>query len=460
MTSRRSVDALPATIAQSPASSRTGAILRKQALSIFRSALKAANPAAGVAGYLKNLNVSRFERIYVIGAGKAAATMAQAAERVLGGRITAGFVNTKYGHAAKLRRVEQNECGHPEPDEQGMLGAGRIAAIARSAGERDLVICLISGGASALLPLPAWPVTLPETQALTRMLLASGAGIREMNTVRKHISDIKGGRLASLAFPARVETLLLSDVVGDPLDVIGSGPTAPDQSTFAEAAAILKSRGIWSKAPASITERIARGIRGELPETPKPRDTVFSRVHNVLIGSARLAVAAAARRARELGFRTLVLATGVEGEARDVARVHAAIARELVMSGQPVKPPACIISAGETTVTLRGPGLGGRNQEFALAAALDIAGLSGILMFSAGTDGTDGPTDAAGAFADGDTLRRKPDAGDYLDRNDSYHYFEALGDLVKTGPTGTNVMDIRLILAVEPRPRRARRPIG
>jgi hydroxypyruvate reductase len=338
------------------------------------------------------------------------------------------------------------------PDERGVAGARRIAEIASGAQKDDLVLCLISGGASALLPFPAEPITLEEKREVTRLLLNSGADIHEINTVRKHISKIKGGQLARLAAPATVESLLLSDVIGDALDVIGSGPTAPDASTFTDAGDILYRYGLMDRVPESVSERMARGALGEIADTPKPGDPLFRRVRNTIVGNNRLALRAAARRARELGFRTLVLASEVEGETREIARMHAAIAKEMVRAGRPVKPPACVITGGETTVTIRGGGLGGRNQEFTLAAALDIAGLPDVLIFSAGTDGTDGPTDAAGAFADGDTLSRKPDARRYLDENDSYHYFEALGDLVVTGPTGGNVMDVRVILAGLPHP--------
>jgi hydroxypyruvate reductase len=240
--------------------------------------------------------------------------------------------------------------------------------------------------------------------------------------------------------------LLLSDVIGDDLDVIGSGPTAPDASTFATAAAIFEKFAITGRVPASVRSRIERGVRGEIAETPKPRDPLFSRVRNTVVGSNRLALDAAARAAKELGYRTLVLSSEIEGETREIARMHAAIAREIAHTGRPVRAPACIITGGETTVSIKGEGLGGRNQEFVLAAAIEIAGVSPVVVFSAGTDGTDGPTDAAGAIADGDTVRRKPDARQYLERNDSYHYFEACGDLVMTGPTNTNVMDVRLLL--------------
>jgi glycerate 2-kinase len=422
------------------------ALLRKQAHSIFQAALAAADPVEAVTRHLERLNTSRFHRIFVIGAGKAGASMAKAAERVLGRRITAGLVNVKDGHLAKLRRIELHECGHPLPDARGEAGAKRIAAIASEAHSGDLVLCLISGGASALLPLATEPVTLEEKQATTRLLLASGANIHEMNAVRKHISRIKGGQLAGMAAPAAVEALLLSDVIGDSLDVIGSGPTAPDASTFDDALAILDKYHIRETVPAAVRDRIELGARGGIAETPKPGDPVFRHVRNTIVGSNRLALDAAARRARELGFRTLVLSSEIEGETREIARMHAAIAREIAQSSRPVKPPACIVTGGETTVTLKGGGLGGRNQEFVLAAAIDIAGISNVVVFSAGTDGTDGPTDAAGAIADGETLARNPEARRYLNDNNSYHYFQPLGDLAITGPTNTNVMDVRIVL--------------
>ncbi len=391
--------------------------------------------------------LSKFRNVYVIGAGKASVEMARAVERLLGKRIRGGLINTKYGHgAAVLRRIEINECGHPVPDVQGEQGAAHIAEIARQAEADDLLICLISGGASALLPLPVPPVTLKDTQAATRLLLECGANIHEINCVRKHISAIQGGQLARLAYPATMLALILSDVIGDDLDVIGSGPTVPDRSTFAEAKGILEKYRIWNKAPSGVRQRIGASA----PETPKPGDRSFDRVQNVIVGSNRLAVDAAAREARKLGFRTMVLSTFVAGEAREVARLYAAIARETRASARPLRCPACIISGGETTVTIRGQGLGGRNQEFALAAAIDIAGLKDVVILSGGTDGTDGPTDAAGAIADGATLARaeaqRLDAAAYLANNDSYRFFDALGGLVKTGPTGTNVADVQVTL--------------
>jgi hydroxypyruvate reductase len=385
-------------------------------------------------------------RVFVIGAGKASAAMAKAVERLLGARIDSGLVNVKYGHIARLRRVKLNECGHPVPDDAGVDGAAGIMAMAEAAGQGDLVICVMSGGGSALMPLPAPGITLDEKQATTRLLLASGANIHEINAVRKHISRCKGGQLAEAARPARVLSLLLSDVIGDDLDVIGSGPTAPDGSTFVRAREILRKYQILDRVPAAVRERLERGARGEVPETPKRLD----HVQNLVVGSNELAVSAAARQARKLGYNPLVLSTFIEGETKDIGRLHAAIAREIVKSGRPVKAPACVISGGETTVTLRGQGKGGRNQELVLAAAIDMAGLPRTVVLSGGTDGTDGPTDAAGALADGETLQRaaklRLKAPDFLARNDSYHFFKKLDDLLMTGPTNTNVMDVRLVL--------------
>jgi glycerate 2-kinase len=419
----------------------------RQAMAIFRAALAAADPVSAVVQHLRRLgDVDRFRDVYVLGAGKAGAAMAQGVERVLGRRITGGLVNVKYGHGARLRHIEVCECGHPLPDHQGAAGAARMAGIARQADADDLVLCLVSGGASALLPLPAPPITLEEKQAVTDLLLRCGADIHEINTVRKHLSAIKGGQLARLASPATVETLLLSDVIGDDLDVIGSGPTAPDRSTFQSALAVMEKYGLLRRAPKHVRARLTAGARGEVPENPGAGDAVFRRVRNTVIGSNRLALDAAARQARALGFRPLILSSEIQGETRDVARMHAAMAREVALRRHPVAPPVCLITGGETTVTVRGDGLGGRNQEFVLAAVPDIAGLEDVVVLSAGTDGTDGPTDAAGAIADGRTLARDPDARQYLARNDAYHYFDALGDLVMTGPTRTNVMDVRVIL--------------
>jgi hydroxypyruvate reductase len=361
--------------------------------------------------------------------------MARAVVRVLRRRITGGFVNVQDGVNETLRQVKLHASGHPVPDERGVAGGQRILEIARAAGPRDLLLCLISGGGSALMPAPSTPLTLPQKQEITRRLLACGATIHEINTVRKHLSQIKGGQLAKLAWPATVIALILSDVIGDDLDVIGSGPTVPDRSTVADAEAILTKYGIPSV---------------PFHETPKPADPYFDRVQNVIVGSNREAIQAAAIRARALGYRTLVLSTFIEGETREIGSMHAAIVKEILASGRPVRPPACILSGGETTVTLRGGGLGGRNQEFVLAATIALGGGGPATIFSAGTDGADGPTDAAGAVADEKTIDRarklELDPRSYLADNDSYHFFEKVGGLVKTGPTGTNVMDVRILL--------------
>lgn len=428
--------------------------LRSQALRIFRAGLKAAAPEEAVLRHVsikhgalvagkERYRLSAFRHVYVIGAGKATARMAKAVERLLGKRITGGLVNVNYGGRATLRRVEQNECGHPIPDANGEEGARRIAEIARNAGPDDLIICLISGGASSMLVLPMAPVTLEDKQETTRLLLECGASIQEINGVRKHLSAVKGGKLALLAHPATVLTLILSDVVGNEMGMIGSGPTVPNRSTFADARAILDKYGLSDRMPARVRQWLSR-------DEPQVSEETFARVRNLIVGSNSSAVQAAARQARALGFSTLVLSTFIQGEAREVGRVHAAIARELRVFQRPVRLPACVISGGETTVTVRGKGLGGRNQEFALAAAIDIAGHNDLVILSAGTDGTDGPTDAAGAIVDGATVARAERAGlqasKFLANNDSYHFFEPLRGLIRSGPTGTNVADIQIIL--------------
>jgi glycerate 2-kinase len=341
------------------------------------------------------------------------------------------------GSAAPLRRVTVHASSHPVPDQRGEEGARRILQIAEAAGPYDLLLCVISGGASALMPLPSAPLGLVQKQDITRQLLASGASIHQMNVVRKHLSAIKGGQLAKAAWPATLVAFILSDVPGDDLATIGSGPTVPDPSTAGDALGILKHYGIAFPAQA-------------LHETPKPGDAAFAGVRNLIIGSNRLALDAAARKAKELGYRTLLLSSFIEGETCEVAKVHAAIAKEVLCSGRPLRRPACILSGGETTVTVHGKGKGGRNQEFVLAAALALEGCESHVIFSGGTDGIDGPTDAAGAYVDSSTLPRARAMGldprRYLANNDSYHFFEKVDALIKTGPTGTNVMDVQIVL--------------
>jgi glycerate 2-kinase len=435
--------------------------LRKSAREIFDAAVRAVDPAEAIRRHLardgerlkignERVDLAAVREIVVVGLGKAGAPMAAAVEEILGPRIARGLVVTKYGHVQPTRVIRIHEAGHPVPDDAGMAGARAVLDHVTGRAPEDLVLVLISGGGSALTPAPVEGITLAEKQSLTKALLACGADIREMNTLRKHISRIKGGQLARAAAPARVFTLILSDIVGDPLDAIASGPTVPDPTTYADALAILDKYRIRQEIPASIRTHLETGAAGKVPETPKPNDPLFGRVKSVMVASNIQALEAANAEAQRLGFQAIILSSFVEGETREIARMHAALALEVRASGHPAKPPVCLITGGETTVTLRGKGKGGRNQEFALAAALDIAGLRDVVVLSAGTDGTDGPTDAAGALADGETVGRalglglKPRAA--LDGNDAYPFFERLGDLVMTGPTRTNVMDVRLVL--------------
>lgn len=436
--------------------------LRRDSLAIFRAAIDAANAGNAVRRHLSirgahliagavKLRLADFDRVFVIAAGKAAVEMAQAIEEAAGGRIHEGIAVTKKGHEGRLRRMRLIEAAHPIPDESCLTAATAVRALLAKLNARDLLIVAISGGASALLAAPADPVSLADKQETTGLLLRAGANISELNAVRKHLSLLKGGRLAALAYPAVIVTLLVSDVIGDPLDVIGSGPTAPDSSTFADAIAVLGKYRLLQQVPTRVREYLELGARGQKPETPKPGDLLFRHVHHVIAGSNRLALEAAITAAKKLGLRSLLLASGMQGEAREVAQVHARILHEMVSSGNPVRPPACVVSGGETTVNVRGSGKGGRNQEFALAAAIAIAGLPNAIVLSAGTDGTDGPTDAAGAIATGTTVDRAAsmglDAQQHLCDNNAYPFFEALGDLIRTGPTGTNVMDVHLLLA-------------
>jgi len=391
------------------------------------------------------------EHIYVVGFGKASAGMARAVEGILSERISQGLVITADGYRVPTGIVDVREAGHPVPDERGLSAARELLSIVEGAGEDDLILVLISGGGSALLTAPAEGISLEDLAKTNELLLRSGARIQEINAVRKHLSRAKGGQLARLAQPARVVSLVLSDVVGDPLDSIASGPTVPDPTTFADAIGILRRYGIWEKVPESVRRHLQRGASGRIPETPKPGDPCFSRVQNVIVGSGRHAAEAALKKGEELGFTGRILTTTLEGEAREVGKVLAAIARELRAHGRPLPPPALLVLAGETTVTVRGGGKGGRNQELALSAALGIEGLAGVVIASVGTDGRDGPTDAAGGVVDGGTARRIRDAGldpgELLRDNDSYRGLSAAGDLLVLGPTGTNVADLLLILA-------------
>jgi hydroxypyruvate reductase len=385
-----------------------------------------------------------------LGAGKAAAKMASAVEELLPDKISSGIVIVKYGHKLPLNLVEIVEAGHPLPDEAGVAGTTRIVELLRQATEEDLVILLLSGGGSALLPCPVDPITLEDKIRTSQTLLDCGATIHEINAVRKHISKIKGGRLARLAHPATLVSLILSDVVGDDLDAIASGPTVPDSSSFADCLLVVERYELKEKIPPRVRAFLEAGARGEVEETPKAGEPIFQHVRNVIVGNNRMAVEAARVKAEGLGYNTLALSSFIEGEAKVVAAAHAAIAKEIITTGNPIRRPACVLSGGETTVAVRGAGLGGRNQEFSLAAAAAIDGADGVVILSGGTDGTDGPTDAAGGVVDGTTLQRGRDKGldaaDFLRRNDSHRFLSTVGDLLVTGPTLTNVMDLRLVL--------------
>jgi hydroxypyruvate reductase len=428
---------------------------RDAARAIWQAALAAADVRPLVHRHVRRVGSGSFEvagrridiapsgRVIVVGAGKASGAMAAALEEVLDDRLHDGYVVVKDGYLVPTRRVSLVEAGHPVPDPRGEEAARAILERAQHAAEQDVVFVLISGGGSALMPAPVPPVTLDEKRAMTRLLLGAGATITELNAVRKHLSSIKGGQLARAAAPARVVTLVLSDVIGDPLDVISSGPTAPDSSTFATAVDVLQRRGVWESVAPAIRARLEAGVRGEIPETPKPGDPIFLHVSHHVIGNNALVTDAAVARAAELGYRPTMLTRALEGEARDVAR-------DLVTRARALPPPAGLVAGGATTVTVRGPGHGGRCQELALAAAIELDGLADVVLLAGGTDGTDGPTDAAGGLVDGSTLSRMRAAGvdprAALDANDAHRALAASGDLLVSGPTCTNLLDLYLVL--------------
>ena len=429
-------------------SSRRGeAAARLDAQAIWRAALAAGSVAPLVDRALERLRFDlthpSWRHLLVFGCGKASGAMAAAVERTLGRRITEGLVVVKDGYTVATARVVLREAGHPVPDARGQAAAEEIVRRVRSAGADDAVLFLVSGGGSALTPAPVRPITLAEKQETTRLLLGAGATINELNAVRKHLSLFKGGQLARAAAPATLISLILSDVIGDPLDVIASGPTAPDPTTFAEALTVLERRGVGYLVPAAVRARLEAGARGEVEETPKPGDRAFERVTNVVIGNNALVVDAAAAEARRLGYRAEVLTRSLQGEAREVAL-------ELVARARALPPRSCLIAGGETTVTVRGRGRGGRCQEFALAAALQLRPDDRVVVLAAGTDGTDGPTDAAGGIADAETVTRGERAGQAalaaLDDNDAYTFLSAADDLVVSGPTNTNLLDLYLLL--------------
>jgi hydroxypyruvate reductase len=427
--------------------------------SVLKAALAAVEPGQAVRNALsvegdtlqvgeRRYRLSDYRRLLVVGAGKASAPMAAAVEEVVGDRLpTEGSVTVRYGQGVPTRHVRIHEASHPMPDQAGVDATGEIVRLLEGADERDLVVCVISGGGSALLTMPADGLSLDDMRQTTDALLRCGATINEINVIRKHLDVAKGGGLARFAAPAQIVTLVLSDVVGNPLDAIASGPTVPDTSTWAEANAIVDRFRLWDQVPSGVAERLRAG----LPDTPKPGDALFERTSTVLVGSNLLACQAAAVEAERHGYRALVLTTYVEGEAREVGRVLAGLLLEVHASSHPLPRPCCLIAGGETTVTIRGEGLGGRNQEVALAAAFALRDTPNVLLASIGTDGSDGPTDAAGAWVDGHTMQlaseHELDAAGHLAENNSYRFFERLDQLIKTGPTNTNVNDLYLLFA-------------
>ena len=430
---------------------------------VFDAALKAVAPDAALLRHVRLDGAGRGElvadgrrwnladrRVRVLGAGKGVAPMAQALEDMLGERLDQGFVVVKYDHGLPLKRICQAEAGHPVPDEAGVRATGRMLEMARTSTERDLLICLLTGGASALTPAPAPGLSLADLRRTTRLLLDCGATIHELNAVRKHLSVFSGGQLARAAGRATVLSVIVSDVVGDPLDVIASGPTVPDPSTFADCLRVVEHYGLRWKMPQSIWAHIEGGLQGRTPETPKADEPAFGRVRNVLVASVKQALEAAADEAARCGFVPRILTTAMSGEARRTAAQLVAEARRAQAGLRPGDAPLCLLAGGETTVTIRGSGKGGRNQEMALAATLELADDRGIDLTCVGTDGTDGPTDAAGGYAFSGDLARLRAIGlhpkESLDANDSYPLLLKAGTLLRTGPTRTNVMDMAIML--------------
>jgi len=428
---------------------------------ILAASLLAVEPGAAVDRHMRRdgeqltigertYNLSHYQRVLVIGAGKAGAPMAQAAVNILGNYLTQALIIVKEGYESETENKQKMvilKAGHPIPDQRGVTGTQQIIDLLQGSQPNDLVLCLISGGGSALLVSPVEGLSLDQLQSLTSALLASGATINEINTIRKHLSQVKGGNLARLAAPAHLATLILSDVVGDPLDVIASGPTVPDPTTFEETYDILRRYQIATPQIKTVLQK----RQADIVETPKPGDPIFKDVYNLIIGSNRQAAQAAILFAQEEGFNNLLLTTYLQGEACQAGQFLGAIARQLATTDHPISKPACIVVGGETTVTLHGDGLGGRNTELALSAVEQIAGLDNTALVTLATDGGDGPTDAAGAVITGETLARALQLGvtpaDFLVCNDSYHFFDPLGDLLKPGPTQTNVNDLAFIFS-------------
>lgn len=435
--------------------------MREQALAIFNAAVSAVQPSQLLPRNIQfdkntlllkdqSFSLKDIDHIYVIGAGKAAAAMAFEVEKILGEHITEGIVVTKYDHCLSLKKITCIEAGHPLPDENSVKAGKEILDIASRATEKDIIISLISGGASALMADHPSGVTLSQLQHLFELLLHSGVTISEINAVRKHLSFIKGGQLARAAYPATIVSFILSDVIGDSLDIIASGPTVPDASSFQDAFSVLEKYGLHDKIHRSIYDWLQKGLNKEVEETPKPGAKFFEKTFNYLIGTNRIALEAAALKARQLGFTPFILTDKMCGEANKEAE-------KLVgyIKNNSYTSPACILIGGETTVTIKGKGKGGRNQQFALAALHELMMSSQDqfrtpLVLSAGTDGSDGPTDATGAMVDEETIRKTKvlnlDVAQYLENNDSYNFFAKVGGHIITGATQTNVMDIVIVL--------------
>jgi len=430
--------------------------LREAGLSIICNALHAVDPYITTKNFIKlrreiltvgplHFDLSKRENIYILGGGKAVFPVAKALEEILGERIKEGLIIVKKNHYDNLETIKVREAAHPIPDNAGFYAAKEIKKIAEKAQEKDLVFWLNTGGISALAPLPVSAISLEEKRLVHELLLSSGANIKEINTVRSHLSEIKGGKLAFSIFPAEIINLIVSDNPGDPLNV---GPTGLDYTTFSDAISVLRRYDLWDKFPESAKDYL-QNATPEL-ETLKDFGIFKSKVHSFILVKNSMACMGAIKIAKEIGFNTLFLSSYIEGESREVAKVHTAIGKEIISTGSPVNRPACVVSGGETVVTVKGNGLGGSNLEFALSAAIEIDGINNIVILSLGTDGTDGPTDAAGAIVDGNTINRAREFGldplEYLKQNDSYNFFKKLNALIITGHTDTNVMDIRLVL--------------
>ena len=436
---------------------------RRILVELVDSAIKAGNPSSSMRKWVKveadklkvgdyEVNLNGIARIVAVGGGKAGAAMAITLEQLLGERLTEGVVNILEGTAPRkaAHKIKFVEAGHPIPNESGMEGVSRMLDLVSGLSSRDLVICLISGGGSALMPLPAEGIELSELQEATQLLLNSGATIQEFNATRKHLSAFKGGQLARAAYPARIVTLIISDVVGDSLDTIASGPTYWDLTTYQYVLSVFEKYKLVEKMPPNVIARVRNGVRGIMPETPKIGEECFRNAYYKIIASNADALEMAAEVGRAHNLNVHVLTTTMQGEARQVGEDLAHVVKQVCEVGKPIPVPGLLLSGGETTVTVKGKGLGGRNQELVLSAVSGLAGLENAAIVSFGTDGIDGPTDAAGAIADGFTLQRAKELGlepaSYLENNDSYHFFEKLGDLVVTGPSGTNIMDITALI--------------